>query len=89
MSQHVSRIVKLPFTLVASAEDGMRNSQQMALQAGPFSGAADTAPDEDEDEEPPFPEPEEKAMYLADLMGVAAEFDAAALLEECEYNCMQ
>lgn len=57
----------------------------MATEAGPSNAAAEEALDEEEfEEEAPFPEPEYKSMLLADLMGLAAEFEAAAMLEECE-----
>lgn len=59
----------------------------MAAEAGP-SDAVDEGEDEEEFEElqdPPFPEPELKPMLLCDLLGHAAEVDAAALAQESEH----
>jgi hypothetical protein len=61
----------------------------MSAQAGPSYGAGAAAGDEEfeegedeEEEPPPFPEPEPRTMQLADLLGLAAEVEAAALVQE-------
>lgn len=56
----------------------------MAAEAGPSDAAVDEADEADYEDEAPFPEPEYKSMLLTDLMGLAAEFGAAAMLEECK-----
>eukprot|EP00879_Flechtneria_rotunda_P018943 GHRR01019886.1.p1 GENE.GHRR01019886.1~~GHRR01019886.1.p1 ORF type:complete len:681 (+),score=219.20 GHRR01019886.1:600-2642(+) len=67
-------------------EESMQQRQQLSQEAGPSGtlafqlGADDDVIDEDE--EPPFPEAPERAMYLSDLLGLAAEVEAAKLIEE-------
>lgn len=65
-------------------EESLRIRQQMASEAGPSRAAHDEYEEAEQEVDSPFPEPEPRAMLLADLLGVAAEFDAAAAAEECE-----
>lgn len=59
----------------------------MALAAGPSNVADEEEENEEQyDEDLPFPEPEFKSMLLTDLLGLAAEFEAAAALEECKHS---
>jgi len=56
------------------------------LDAAAAAVSAAEPPDDDEGEfdeaEMPFPEPEDRATLLSDLLGLAAEVDTAAMLQQ-------
>ena len=58
----------------------MRERQLMAAEAGP-SGAGELEEFE-ELQEPPFPEPVTQPMALCDLLGMAAELEAAGRAQD-------